>query len=97
MNMLRHRKTCKLNVENHFDNIDRNKQNNIELQKQLLIKDFQNLSLDVVSKKIQKISDKKVKDSLIEYFSNQTQLLSANAPKIETKYVNPEGTEESIF
>jgi hypothetical protein len=85
--MLRHRKTCKINVENYYDKKERDEKNDIEIQKQLLIKDFKNLSLEVVKRKIEQISDPKERESIREYLANDLMLLN----KTDKHSLNPEG------
>ena len=67
--MLRHRKTCKSNLENHFDDKEKKLKHDIEYQKRLLIQDFQNLNLEKVAKEIKGLSNYKIKQNLIEYIS----------------------------
>lgn len=69
MNMLRHKKTCKSNIENHFAQKEKKVKEDIEYQRKLLIQDFKKLNLEKVAQEISGLSNSKIKQNLIEYIS----------------------------
>ena len=91
MNMLRHKKNCKNNIENHFDYQDRKKQEELIIQKKLLIKEFKNLNIREVKKEIKNMSNADFKSMIKEVLNKEMKSAITTKVANEDTYVNPNG------
>jgi hypothetical protein len=91
MNMLRHKKNCKNNIDNHFDYKDRKNQEDLILQKKLLIKEFKNLNLKEMRKEIKSMSNPKIKSMLMEFVSNEQRSSKNSKNPTADTHVNLQG------
>ena len=89
--MLRHKKNCKNDIDNHFDYRDRKEKEDLILQKKLLIKEFKNLNLKQVKKEIKSMSNNKIKSMLLEFVSNEHSSAQLSKTTTADTHVNLQG------